>query len=304
MKAKVKKARRIRRALKKVFVWILVLCAAYSFFYYMRPYFPQIERYLSSFGRVRIDTTVPDSYYDLLSKYAPPGSGLILSLGLSDNDNLQKAVDRLRGAMRLGGNKIWLAHHDADNPPAYVKQLGYGDMGILISDRVKARREELNLLAHEMGHIYVWDLDKSIFGKCDEEKLDDCAGVFLGLGILMLNGLTDETRILPGEGYETRKKAFGYLKPEALGYLLARYCAEHGIPEESIRPFMNSSARKYFDIGRDYMRRKNAPPKSPVAKPTGLFWCTKCGALTSMEISGRMDKISCSTCLAPQGTAL
>ena len=106
-----------------------------------------------------------------------------------------------------------------------------------------------------MGHIYVWNLDQSVFGKCDQEKLNDCAGVFLGLGVLMLNGLTDEAVRSLLDGYETKKKFYGDLKPEQIGYLFARYCSAHGIPEDTVRPSLTATGRKYFDIGRAHLHK-------------------------------------------------
>ena len=233
MKAKAKKIRNIKRSIKKIFRLFLTAAVVYAAVVLLLPRMPQVRQYFQRFGVCRIDTSEADKYYDLLSRHAPKGKGLILDLGLKDKDGLQTAVDRIKEAMGLSGYRIWLAHHDAEKPPAYIKQLGGGDIGILLSKKVTDRREELNLLVHELGHIYVWKLDPSIFGKCDQEKLVDCSGVFLGLGPVVLNGLTDETR-LSLEGYETRKKSFGYLKPEQFWYLLARYCAEEGISQGEI----------------------------------------------------------------------
>ena len=193
--------------------------------YWLRPHYPALVGYLNSFGRARVDTKLVDEYYDLLSKHGAAKDEMVLGLGVKDEDDIQVAIDRLKGVMGLGRYKIWLAHHDADKPPAYIKQLGYGDMGILISRLITARREVLNLLVHELGHIYVWGLKSPAFGKCDQEKLNDCAGVFLGLGVVMLNGLTYEFTLMPGEGYEARTREFGYLRPEQIGYLVARFCA-------------------------------------------------------------------------------
>ncbi|MCI0482204.1 MAG: hypothetical protein L0213_11535, partial [Candidatus Dadabacteria bacterium] len=145
---------------------------------------------------------------------------------------------------------------DAEKPPAYIQQLASGHAGILISKKVTERREELNLLVHELGHIYVWSLDKSVFGKCDEEKLNDCSGVYLGLGILMLNGLTDEGVRSLTEGYEERKKFYGYIKPDQIGYLLARYCRDHAIPEETVLPHLSPTGKKYFDKGRAFLKNR------------------------------------------------
>jgi len=272
MKAKVKRARRTMRQFKRIIYTILLIGALFFTTPWLHENYQPIEKYFKLFGRLKIDTAEIDAYYDLLSKNATPAKDLMLDLGVKESDGLQLVIDRLKGAMGLGEYKIWLAHHDAEKPPAYIKQLGYGDMSIMISKNIKERKEEINLLVHELGHIYVWKLAPSVFGKCDQEKLVDCSGVFLGLGVMMLNGMTDDFTLLPGQGYETRKKLFGYLTPEQLGYLLARYCAEHGIAEDAVRPFLGRAGQKYFDTGCEYLKKNaSAIKRSSLDAPQSQF---------------------------------
>lgn len=291
MKTKVKKARKRLRMIRKIIYFLIIIGVAY--FTVVRLY-PKYLKFYASYQK--IDTSEIDAYYDLLSKHAKPAKDFVLNLGMKEDDNLQLAIDRLKSVIGLGDYKIWLAHHDAEKPPAYIKDLGYGDMGILISTRIKERREAINLLVHELGHIYVWRLASSVFGKCDQEKLVDCSGVFLGLGVLMLNGLTDEVNLLPGEGYETRKKFFGYLKPEQFGYLLARYCAEHGIAENAIKPFLGPTGRKYFNIGGNYLKRSGYGVNKSAGPITGIYWCSECGSFTRVPLSGKIEYVKCPKC--------
>jgi hypothetical protein len=161
---------------------------------------------------------------------------------------------------------------------------------------VKEEREVLNLLVHELGHIYVWDLKGSVFAKCDQEKLNDCAGAYLGLGVVMLNGFTNEFGLLPGEGYESKVKEFGYLKPEQVGYLTARYCAEHAVPPGAVRPFLNRYGRRYFDRGLEHLRRSRPTPDKPAAKVTGLCWCPACGARNEFALGDDTSGAKCARC--------
>lgn len=259
------------RAAKKSLRLLLLALVIGAFAKLLWPHIPEIREYLGLFGSSSADTSEIDGYYEALSKHGPPGKGLVLDLGMKAGDDLQAAIDRMKLAMGLPGNRIWLAHHDAENPPAYIKQLGYGDMGILISRSIKDRHEELSLLVHELGHIYVWRLDPSVFGRFDQEKLVDCAGIYLGLGIIALNVITDRTSITPG-GYETTHRSFGYLKPGQFGYLLARYCAEGGIPQAKVRSLLNPSARKYFDEGSRQVERAARPALPVSGRAGGISW--------------------------------
>lgn len=262
MKAKVKKWRSIKRVFGRVVRLILLVGAIFGIMVWLRPHYPKIEKYLKRFGIGRIDTAQADRYYDLLSEHARQGGELVLDLGVKDNDDLQNAVSRLKGVMGLRDYKIFLARHDADKPPGYINQIDSREMEIRISKEVRERREEMSVLVHELSHIYVWNLEESVFGGCDQEKLVDCAGIFLGLGIVILNGLTDETVPVLFVGEETRKKFYGYLKPEQFGYLFARYCAEHGVAEKDVWPFLNTAGRKYFSEGRDFLKKRGRPIRS------------------------------------------
>jgi hypothetical protein len=300
MKSEAKRARRIRKTARKAFRYLVIASAACLLVIWIRPHLPGIAEYVGRFGSGAIETEEVDRYYDLLLRHAPPGKGLVLNLGFKgagalDKEDLQVAVDRLKGAMGLGSNRIWVAHHDAAKPPAYIKQLGYGDVGILFSKSITERREELNLLVHELGHMYVWKLDASFFGRCDQEKLDDCAGVFLGLGVIMLNGLTFESKLLPGEGYETTRKDFGYLKPGQIGYLLARYCSERGIPPSAIMRFLEPASKGYFESGCRHINRKGAP-SGRTAAPEGLYWCPGCGEPMRLDLSVAAVVPRCQPC--------
>ncbi|MBU4376606.1 MAG: hypothetical protein KKD29_03915 [Candidatus Omnitrophica bacterium] len=262
MKAAIKRSRNIHRAIKKFFSSILLICALFLAIGLAVIYYPEIERYFDRFSVVPIDTVEVDAYYDLLSKHKHPGKELVLELGIKNTDNLQAAIDKLKTVMGLGDAEIELAYHDEEKPPAYIKREG-DEMTVFVSTKIKDRREEINLLAHELSHIYVWGLEPSIFGACDQEKLVDCASVFLGLGALTLNGFTDEYIVHPEGGYETSKKTFGYLKPEQFGYLLARYCAEHNIDKDAVKPYLNAAGWKYFNIGNTFIREKTHEMRTP-----------------------------------------
>lgn len=260
-----------------------------------------------------IDTAEVDRYYDLLKKHAKPASGLTLSLGVEEDGDLQIGLDRLQDAMGgLGKYDIDLVYGDQESPPAFVENVNNEYMTITVSRKIKQRREQLNVLVHELSHISVWSLepslimrcgdeqssDKSIFKGCNLEKVVDASGMFRGQGIVTLNGLTDEVMFIPGMEYSTTQKMYGYLKPEEFGYLLARYCAEHGISPHAIEPFLGPTGRKYFAIGKNYLKRHPLSPEKTAGTAEGIFWCPKCGNKITVSLAGpRPPEIHCPRCL-------
>jgi hypothetical protein len=216
-------------------------------------HYTEIVLFFDRYTVADIDTAQIDSYYDLLSRHEKAGKNLILDLGVKDTDDLRIALGKLKDIMGMRDTPIDLSYSDWDGRPASIQSWG-DDLTIYVSPQVGKRREQINLLTHELCHIYVWQLKKSIFGALDQEKLVDCASVFLGLGVLALNGMTYE---IGPPGYETRIKTFGYLKPEQFGYLLARYCQENGISAKMVKQYLTTAGQRgYYDDGRAYLRKR------------------------------------------------
>lgn len=296
MKESIKRARRLHKAIKKIIIFILFAAVSIAAAVLLRPYYPEIKDKFKFFTAVApLDTSEIDLYYGLLSSNALPGKDIVLDLGVGSDDDLQLAVDRLKDAMGLKGYTVWLGYHNDEKPPAFIQKLNDRHVNLLISRKITQRREQFNLLSHELSHIYVWKMDPVVFEKCDQEILTDCASIFLGLGVIVLNGFTDETK-MTFDGYNTQKRLFGYLSPEQFGYLFARHCKERGVPERSVRVFLNASGRKYFDIGSSYLNRSNLKVKKRGKPIPGIYWCPKCVNPVRISLSGEAKSLDCSGC--------
>ncbi len=242
-----------------------------------------------------LDTAEVDGYYDLLSKYEKPGSDLVLDLGVRENDSLQLAANRLKSVMGLGMCSVSLSYNDIEKPPAYITDDGKYSLKISLSNRLKGKKEQIGVLVHELSHAYVTRLDNPAFAKCDQERLVDCAGVFLGLSALTLNGLTDDFLFTPG-GYETERKFFGYIKPEQFGYLFARYAVENGVPPGRIISYLKWAGRKYFMIGLNYLKRKGGALALSGRTVGAAYWCRQCGSLIRSSFDDRIKGAKCPKC--------
>ena len=261
----------------------------------------------------RLDTSEVDGYYEFLKKNAKPADELTLTLGLEEkdgieaaldkaglkkNDNLQTAMERMKVGMGLGEYDISMGYGPQEKPPGFVTNYNGQYMIITISDKVQLRREQVSVLVHELSHISVWALDKS--GGMGEggaqERLVDTSGFFRGQGVLTLNGQTDSLSASGDGGYSSEKKIFGYLKPEQFGYLLARYCAEHGIPAGSAGSFLGPAGRKYFDTGQAYLERRPGGLPKATGAPTGVYWCPNCQQRNTVDLSKEDTDIQCTKC--------
>ncbi len=273
-----------KKALRKIIFLMIMLPLAFIAFSWVYDAF-----------FVEINTTEVDGYYDLLSKHGETTEDFILDLGITENDDPQVEVDRIKTAMGLDDYEVRLAYHNNETPPAYIEN-NNGILTVYLSRDVKQKKEQINVLTHELGHVYVWGLDDFLLEGYDEEKVVDSSGPFLGLGILVLNGLTDNFFYLPGGEYRTEKKFFGYISPAQFGYLVARYCAEHDIAEENVMPFLTSTGRKYFTMGCNYIARQNTIARGSAGEVAGAYWCPECGYFTRVSLANRIKGLKCPKC--------
>ncbi|HNX90833.1 MAG TPA: hypothetical protein PKG81_03140, partial [Candidatus Omnitrophota bacterium] len=231
-----------KQTVKKILFVILILPVIFI-----------IGAWLHDLFMIKIDTGLVDEYYDILSNVRYEGEGLALDLGCPEGTRPEIILERVKDVIGLPYGVI-AGYHGADKPPAYI-QNNNGLLTVYYSESLTKIKEIVNVTVHEMGHIYMWNVKKRFPSGFNEEKAVDVSGIYLGLGIQTLNGLTEGFFMTPGGSYHAEQKLFGYLSPEEFGYLLARYCRERNIDPENVFPFLNQTGKEYFGIGISYLER-------------------------------------------------
>ena len=264
MRAKEKQARTFQRTVKKIVRFFVFSCLAIIAAAWLIMNYVSVAKIFNRFFVIPIETKEIDTYYDLLSDTQPPGKSLVVNLNLKDSDDIRVAMKKMQNVMGLGDYSIDLAYHDKEKPPGYINiesnttfDVTRNKMTIYLSKKLKSQREQITVLAHELGHIYVWALPKYTFGPLDQEKLVDTSCMYLGLGALYLNGMSDEFNMTPEGGYQTSQKNFGYLTPQQFGYLLARFCKDHNIKDAELKPHLNDAGWKYYKSGAAYFDQQS-----------------------------------------------
>ncbi len=254
MKAEEKKSRKFRRTVKKAFNFFLILVLVSIAAVWLILNYSKVQSVVDRFTIASIDTSDMDLFYELLAQEMPPGRKLLNDRDLAAANDLTAATQKLQDAMGLSNYSINLEQHTETSPPGYIRQEG-NNITIFLSTKLASKREQICVLVHELGHIYVWALPRT-FSVFDQEKLVDTSCMFLGMGVLYLNGMKDEFTSLPEGGYQSEKKTFGYLTPEQFGYLLARYGKDRGIAESDLKQHLNDTGWRYYKIGRNYLKKK------------------------------------------------
>lgn len=104
----------------------------------------------------------------------------------------------------------------------------------------------LAVLAHEITHIYLYRLGLSSHDIMEDEILTDTTATYLGLGVLILNGYSEEKRKIDQNTTEMSTKCFGYLTPVEFGYILAKRAKRF---KDDPEPHLKSDARDAFYTG-------------------------------------------------------
>jgi len=276
-----------RKHIRKILLLLVILPAIF---------FGSIWIYENILWKSVQEKSPADIYYDFLEDADAPGGRLVLELGIKDDTPVETILERVKIGMGLERYGVIAGYHGAEKPPAYI-QNNNGLLTVYFSEMLQDKNEKINVTVHEMGHIYVWALKPRMGEKINEEKTVDCFGVYRGMGIQILNGLTEEFFNVPGTGfYSAKQRYFGYLKPGEFGYLLARYCRDKGIAPENVLPFLSDTGKGYFKEGLNMTRSSGVLSEKKSVKFIGIYWCPECGTMNEVIISDPLIEIKCKKC--------
>lgn len=97
------------------------------------------------------------------------------------------------------------------------------------------------VIAHELGHAYLTDLDIPNGGGWEEEALTDLVTFVKGLGKLTVNGVE-----YLGYSQKAGSRGYGYLSREAVVFAYARVAEEFDLTDETAKAGLNSAALSYL----------------------------------------------------------
>lgn len=113
------------------------------------------------------------------------------------------------------------------------------------------------ILAHEITHLFLIGRNK-IYLKNDYENeiFTDLASIYLGLGILVINGMKYESNwfltaigLLAGGFYlDTKTLSFGYFSPKQYGERFETYCFVNNINLNNIALYIQPKARHFIKL--------------------------------------------------------
>lgn len=99
------------------------------------------------------------------------------------------------------------------------------------------------IIAHELGHAYLTDMNVENGGGWEEEATTDLVTFVKGLGKLTVNGV-DQV----GPGQRAGSRCYGYLNREAVVFAYARTAAQYGVGRDELRAGLSHAALGYLRV--------------------------------------------------------
>lgn len=139
---------------------------------------------------------------------------------------------------------------------------GSDEVTIYIAPKTLQYRDAvLAILAHEITHKFLFDLNLILEDEKENEILTDIATVYLGLGKLMLNGCYFEETTYSSVPFSksirviTTSMRVGYLTQSQFILVYLLLCKMKGIEQFQYESNLNSSCLKLLNVCRNYVGR-------------------------------------------------
>lgn len=111
----------------------------------------------------------------------------------------------------------------------------------------------LAVLAHEITHIFLHRHRLAFPDTLENEILTDTAATYLGLGTLILNGYSENQRIIDKNTEERTTKWYGYLTPLEYGYILAKRARRFA---DNPAPYLKGNSSSFYHSGSQLLEKE------------------------------------------------
>jgi hypothetical protein len=181
----------------------------------------------------------PRAFLDPALVYAAVAKG--------DVDEAVRLVCEKYGIDRDRVRLTWAPDIADQRVAAHVQSERGGPIAITVRAHYRTNpRGFATIIAHELGHAYLTDMDLENGGSWEGEALTDLVTFVKGLGKLTVNGV-DQV----GPGQRAGSRCYGYLNREAVVFAYARTALEYGVGREETRAGLSGAALGYLRVLED-----------------------------------------------------
>ncbi|MCW8138434.1 MAG: hypothetical protein KIT58_05960 [Planctomycetota bacterium] len=166
------------------------------------------------------------------------------AVGRGDVDGAVRLVAEKYGLDPARVQLAWVPDIADQRVAAHVHCEQFGPIEVTMRAHYRSNaRGFATIIAHELGHAYLTDMDIENGGGWEEEATTDLVTFVKGLGKLTVNGV-DQV----GPGQRAGSRCYGYLNREAVVFAYARTALEYGVGLEESRAGLSSAALGYLRV--------------------------------------------------------
>ncbi|MHC5020354.1 MAG: hypothetical protein ACYTGX_09630 [Planctomycetota bacterium] len=162
----------------------------------------------------------------------------------------RSAVAVICGKYGLDPDRVsmtWTSETGGQNIAAHVRSEPWGAIDVTLRENYRSSPAGFGtVMAHELGHAYLTDMDIPNGGGWEGEATTDLVTFAKGLGKLTVNGVEHL-----GYGQQAGSKGYGYLNREAVVFAYARAVQRYRVSLGDARAGLSSAALGYFNVLHD-----------------------------------------------------
>jgi hypothetical protein len=138
----------------------------------------------------------------------------------------------------------WVADIANQRVAAHVHSERFGAIEVTMRAHYRKNpRGFATIIAHELGHAYLTDMEIPNGGSWEGEAATDLVTFVKGLGKLTVNGVDHV-----GPGQRAGSRCYGYLNREAVVFAYARTAMEYGVGRDEARSGLSNAVLGYLRV--------------------------------------------------------
>jgi hypothetical protein len=139
---------------------------------------------------------------------------------------------------------LWVPDIANQRVAAHVRSERFGPIEVTVRAHYKQNPRGFGtVIAHELGHAYLTDMEIPNGGTWEGEATTDLVTFVKGLGKLTVNGVDHV-----GPGQRAGSRCYGYLNREAVVFAYARAALEYGVGRDETRSGLSEAALGYLRV--------------------------------------------------------
>ncbi|MFH0947412.1 MAG: hypothetical protein V1833_00215 [Elusimicrobiota bacterium] len=153
-----------------------------------------------------------------------------------------------------------------------------------------------SIIAHEITHAWLYKYNFQEAEREENEKYTDLMAIFLGLGVLLLNGCWQRTITSRDEDYIMYKEVKPYLTSTELGYGMALFMKQKELIMKDVKPHLNKNALDIVEVGQVVLSRRLKELEDKRNIDSWMIICTNCFQKLRIPAFKGKIKVKCPLC--------